>query len=45
MTLSELYLLIGLPDGVIAQLNEYEENRTCEIPPTPSLERSTGCHC
>ena len=32
MTLSELYLLIGLPDGVIAQLNEYEENRTCEIP-------------
>lgn len=33
MTLSELYLLIGLPDGVIAQLNEYEENRTSEIPP------------
>ena len=33
MTLSELYLLIGLPAGVVAQLNEYEENRTCEIPP------------
>ena len=33
MTLSELYLLIGLPAGVVAQLNEYEENRTCEIQP------------
>ena len=23
MKLNELYLLIGLPDGVVAQLNEY----------------------
>lgn len=33
MKLNELYLLIGLPDGVVALLNEYEEKRTCEIPP------------